>query len=170
MASGVDPAFPYANTGVGVDGYSIPEVAFKSRAKFKDVMGYCYPTWISDYTWNAFAARIRITTAFSSTSPLLTKVPQRSVQGFQTRGRRPQWGIVDGPLVSVDEPIAGARWARIFGADGRSTRVPVDLLRSPAGPEPDARVVAFNVPDGPIAHVEVHVDGARWLIAAADLE
>ena len=33
---------------------------------FKELMGYCRPRWISDYTWKTFEARVRIISAMSA--------------------------------------------------------------------------------------------------------
>jgi hypothetical protein len=174
--------YPYPNTGVGVDGFSLGELAagkdhlpnapgpFKPRAKFKDVMGYCYPTWISDYTWNAFMDRIRLTSEF--TTPGVT-LEQRSLQGFHDRGRAPEWVVVSGALVA---PAAAGdlrrRFARIELADGSQVTAPISVtaLRSPAGPEPDHRRIAVTLPDEPVARVEVFVDGERFTAAGPDLE
>jgi hypothetical protein len=169
-AAGVDPGFPYANTGVGVDGYSVAEMAFKSRKKWKDVMGYCYPTWISDYTWNALATRVRIVTAF--TTPRSLRAPLRSLQGYYRPGRKPEWVAVEGKLVAEDAVVTKRRWARLVRADGTSATVPiaVSLLRSPAGPEEGARVIAIDLPDADLARVEVSIDGERFVAIGPDLE
>jgi hypothetical protein len=172
-AAGTDARFPYANTGVGVDGYSLGELAtgvmhlpnapgpFKSKTKFKDVMGYCYPTWISDYTWNAFMARIRAVTEFSDTmtSPLET----HSLIGYQTLPGAPQWTEVAGDL--VPDGASTEHHALVTMRDGSSTVVPVvvDHPRSPVGPVANKRSIALTLPDGEVDEVEVFVDGERYL-------
>jgi hypothetical protein len=168
-AQGVDDHFPYPETGVGVDGYSIPEAAFKSRKKWKDVMGYCYPTWISDYTWNGFERRTRVVSAYSETMPF-QPLAARSLQGFQAPGTAGRWGVVAGTLV-VDQAITATRQARITLASGERQIAPIDvsLLRSPAGPEESARQISVNLPDEEIASVEVIVDGERLAVPASAL-
>jgi hypothetical protein len=182
-ASGTDARFPYSNTGVGVDGYSLGERAsgrdhlpnapgpFKSKAKFKDVMGYCYPTWISDYTWNAFAARIRIVTDFTAMTALA--LPARSLIGYYAPGRAPAWSVVAGDLVTADTPVTAGRQARVTLRDGSRRVVPVAFqkLLSPAGPEDRARSVSLTLPDeGEVSRVEVLVDGDRLVASGADLD
>jgi hypothetical protein len=164
MAQGTDPRFPYADTGVGVDGYSIPEAAFKSRLQFKDVMGYCYPTWISDYTWNGFERRARVVSAYPTTMPF-QPLAARSLQGFQAPGTSGRWGVVPGTLVA-DQPVTAQRQARLTLAGGAQQIVPIDvrLLRSPAGPEPGARQIAVDLPDEELAAVEVLLDGERLVV------
>ena len=56
--SGVDPQFPYASGGIGVNGYDITAKTFISTATGKDIMGYCSPEWVSDYTYSAFFDRV----------------------------------------------------------------------------------------------------------------
>jgi hypothetical protein len=179
-AAGADMRYPYANTGVGVDGFSLGELAagkdhlpnapgpFKPRAKFKDVMGYCYPTWISDYTWNAFMDRIRIVSEF--TTPGVT-LEQRSLQGFHDRGHAPAWLVVSGALVPPTAPLDPRRFARIELADGSQLTAPVSVseLLSPAGPESDHRRIAVTLPDGEVTRVELFVDGERFTAAGPDL-
>jgi hypothetical protein len=169
-AAGVDPKFPYANTGVGVDGYSIPEKAFKSRKKWKDVMGYCYPTWISDYTWNGLATRMRIVNAFAT--PRSLRAPLRVLQGYCSPGHAPEWVVVEGKLVEDGATATERRRARLTRADGTTLTVPiaVSLLRSPAGPEEGARVISVDLPDEDVTRVEVNVDGERFVASGADLD
>jgi hypothetical protein len=174
-AAGVDDRFPYPSTGVGVDGYSLGEMMtgmdhlpnapgpFKSKARFKDVMGYCYPTWISDYTWNAFAARVRAVSEFSMMDA--TALQSRSIQAYYGPGRPPQWAVVAGDVVPPETEIIPGRRAVITLRDGsrRTAAVAVQLLRSPAGPESSARSLAVNLPDEEVAEVEAFVDGERFL-------
>lgn len=54
--SGVDPSFPYPDGSIGVYGYDIPYAALKDPATYKDIMGYCTPNWVSDYTVKAVLA------------------------------------------------------------------------------------------------------------------
>jgi hypothetical protein len=163
-AQGVDTHYPYPDTGVGVDGYSIPEAAFKSRKKWKDVMGYCYPTWISDYTWNGLESRVRVVSTYS-TSPF-QPLPAHALQGFYAPGTRPVWGRVRGTLVSEEQAVTTSRRARIILASGEERIVAIDVSRllSPAGPEDGARQVSVNLPDEEIASVEVTLDGDRFVV------
>jgi hypothetical protein len=180
-AQGVDERFPYPNTGVGVDGYSLGELAsgrdhlpnapgpFKPKSKFKDVMGYCYPTWISDYTWNGFERRQRVISAYPATMPF-QPLAVRSLQGFQAPGTRGEWGMVPGLLVE-ESAVTAQRQARITMAGGEQQVVPIDvrLLRSPAGPEPSARQIAVNLPEDEVTAVEVLLDGERLMVPTAAL-
>ncbi|MDE2806754.1 MAG: M66 family metalloprotease [Gemmatimonadota bacterium] len=74
-AIGPDPAYPYEGGVIGVWGYDLRENRILDPLLYKDVMGYCRPSWISDYSFaKAFAFR----TEMEST------VLQRSVAGDAT--------------------------------------------------------------------------------------
>ncbi len=56
-AGSPDPAFPYTRGGIGVWGFDPRTSTFQDPAAMSDFMGYCDPTWTSDYTWSAIFAR-----------------------------------------------------------------------------------------------------------------
>jgi hypothetical protein len=60
-AQGVDPKFPYPDGSTGVPGWRQSDASFVFEAN--DVMGYCTPFWISDYTYKALANRITVVNA-----------------------------------------------------------------------------------------------------------
>ncbi|MBS2030944.1 MAG: hypothetical protein JST54_23780 [Deltaproteobacteria bacterium] len=57
-AGSPDPDFPYAGGGTGVWGYDARSGQFISPDDESDFMGYCDPTWSSDYTYNAIFDRL----------------------------------------------------------------------------------------------------------------
>jgi len=58
-ASSPDPAYPYANADIGDWGYNLVTKQLYAPGQASDVMGYCDPVWISDYTFNAIFQRIK---------------------------------------------------------------------------------------------------------------
>lgn len=58
-ASGVDGAYPYSNAKIGVWGYDLVNKTLFSPNNTSDMMGYCWPIWVSDYTFNALFKRIQ---------------------------------------------------------------------------------------------------------------
>jgi hypothetical protein len=50
-AADPDPAYPYADGGIGVWGYDTTTGQLKSPFSYKDIMGYCSPDWVSDYVY-----------------------------------------------------------------------------------------------------------------------
>ncbi len=53
-----DQNFPYAGGSIGVWGFDITDNSLKSPTQISDLMGYCDPTWISDYTYRAIFNRL----------------------------------------------------------------------------------------------------------------
>lgn len=56
-AGGADVDFPYTDGVIGVWGLDQRTGTFQDPAVQSDFMGYCDPTWTSDYTWSAIFER-----------------------------------------------------------------------------------------------------------------
>lgn len=67
---GVDRGFPYPQAGLGSWGWEKPTRKLHHPTSVKDMMSYCSPVWISDYTYKAIFDRI----SFVNASPLI-KLP-----------------------------------------------------------------------------------------------
>ncbi|MCB9683630.1 MAG: hypothetical protein H6735_01155 [Alphaproteobacteria bacterium] len=52
-----DPDFPYADGTIGVEGYDFRTKSFVP-ADHADMMGYCFPRWISDYDYAKLAEHV----------------------------------------------------------------------------------------------------------------
>jgi hypothetical protein len=65
-APDVDPKYPYAKGGIGSWGYDLLNGKLYDPADFVDFMSYCSPIWISDYTFAALAARVKINNGVKS--------------------------------------------------------------------------------------------------------
>lgn len=81
-AQGTDPKYPYMDGASGVTGFrqSTQEFIFDST----DVMGYCQPIWISDFTYKALADRVRTVNlqgSISGANPLVPHPVQRIYVG-----------------------------------------------------------------------------------------
>ncbi len=50
---GLDPGYPYTGGSIGQFGYDVGVNALRNPANYRDVMSYCSPEWVSDYTHNA---------------------------------------------------------------------------------------------------------------------
>lgn len=57
-ASGTDPSFPYTSGSIGAYGYDLNTKVLYSPSKYKDIMSYCQPYWVSDYTYEALLNRM----------------------------------------------------------------------------------------------------------------
>jgi hypothetical protein len=58
-AAGPDPAFPYTTGAIGVWGYDPFGQQMIDAGKYKDMMGYCDPKWISDYNYGKLFKVVR---------------------------------------------------------------------------------------------------------------
>lgn len=54
---GVDKKFPFKDGSIGVYGWDLIDKKLIDSS-YNDVMGYCEPNWISDYTYNALYTRV----------------------------------------------------------------------------------------------------------------
>jgi len=91
-AAGPDEHYPHAEAGLGAVGVKVASGEMISPELYKDIMGYCYPRWISDYTYNGILD-------FRAGDPL----PQAERMAAAHEGRAPNgllvWGrIQDGRL------------------------------------------------------------------------
>jgi hypothetical protein len=53
-----DASFPYSNGGIGVWGYDARSGSLIDPNTYTDIMGYCDPTWVSDYTVKAISSQL----------------------------------------------------------------------------------------------------------------
>jgi Peptidase M66 len=58
-AAGADPQYPYQGAIIGTWGYNLVTQQLYGPNNFTDVMGYCQPIWVSDYTFKAFFDRVK---------------------------------------------------------------------------------------------------------------
>lgn len=109
---GVDPNYPYPDGGIGSWGWD--GTRLRNPSTDTDVMGYCVPVWISDYTYSAIFSRIQYVNGLA----------MRTRAGFTTRAAKTRVRTL-----SV-KPDGSLRWGRekngrgAFGSDAES----VDLL------------------------------------------
>ncbi|MBK8258285.1 MAG: hypothetical protein IPK82_37155 [Polyangiaceae bacterium] len=58
-AQGTDPNFPYSGAKIGAWGFDLTNNKLWSPSNTVDLMSYCTPIWVSDYTFTAFFNRIK---------------------------------------------------------------------------------------------------------------
>ena len=114
-ATGTDPDYPYDGSSIGVRGYSLPEDSLKEADQFADFMGYCWPVWTSDYTYDALFERIVAVNALVADEAAARVAPT----GYQA-----VWWHSDGHLswgearASVFPPGGEVRTIELLGEQG----------------------------------------------------
>jgi hypothetical protein len=110
---GVDGAYPYKNALIGVTGYDLLAKAPKSAQTFTDIMGYCDPTWISDYTFNAlFERTVAVHNLGYQVAP---QGPSRWRQAWLDLGGELRWGQT---LTYLAPPTGQKRQVSLEGTPG----------------------------------------------------
>ena len=166
-AAGPDDDFPYMNGAMGVNGFSLSTMTLYSKTRYKELMGYCRPRWISDFTWKMLEVRVRAVSAMSAGGAMSTMLETRSLQAYAAVGERPEWGVVSGNLVDEGLKPSAARRARLTLASGRTveTAVSVQTLSDDV-----TRELAVNLPaDEEVVRAEITVDGETFTVDVAGL-
>jgi len=143
--SGVDAQFPYANAAIGVWGVDLGLMQLRSPATYKDLMSYCNPDWISDYTYVGILA-------WRGPGPSVAATRAVAGPGLLVWGRVVQGNVILEPAFEVHAPPALPQRAgahRIEGFDAQGTRLfgisfEGDLV--PDLPGGEERHFAFVVP------------------------
>ena len=149
--SGPDPAYPYLDASVGTWGLDLPALSLKPPATYKDLMSYCNPDWISDYTYLGVLA-YRGTAPDVEPSAAAVAAPGR---GLLVWGRVVAGNVILEPAFFVDAPArlptrAGPH--RIEGLDAAGLplfSLGFDGEVVPDLPRGEERHFAFVVPLGP---------------------
>lgn len=112
--SGVDEDYPYNGARVGVWGYDSRKKVFLSASTTLDVMGYCDPKWMSDYTYKALVERIATVNSGGGISPSGT-MPLARYRVLLLDDAGPRWSLpFDEPIEAYGEP----EMAQVLDVDG----------------------------------------------------
>jgi len=74
-----DPNYPYSNAAIGQYGYYVSTGTVMAKTR-PDIMSYCEPEWVSDYTYNAWYSNQRAT-ALAVTEPVQDSLYVRAKLG-----------------------------------------------------------------------------------------
>jgi len=131
----VDPQFPYDKGKIGVWGYDLIDGSLKNPAKYSDIMSYCEPTWVSDYTFSALFNRIA--SLNSKASAYVLGPPTRWRQAWLDVGGELRWGaVVTRTVPPSGEALAvrvgtGPKARQLTGQYFRQSHLPGGLLMLP---------------------------------------
>ena len=146
-ASGPDPNYPYSGGGIGVQGYDLNKKALVPASTGKDLMGYCQPEWISDYTYQALVDRMQYVNNASGAfgayaTPQTFRYVDVAADGSASWGaditlRARPWGEEhDVTFTASDGSVLGAGTAYYYAYD----HLPGGFALVPAGPSTASRV------------------------------
>ena len=101
-----DRNFPYPGAGLGVWGWEPPKRQLRHPSSFKDMMSYCQPIWISDYTYKALFDRI----SFVNASPLV-KLPENFPETWRSIVVEADGSVLWGETMKLDSVPSGTETA-----------------------------------------------------------
>jgi Peptidase M66 len=108
--------FPYPGGKIGVWGFDAPHHALLDPGLYGDVMGYCSPDWISDYTYRALFERIALVNAEVETKALGTaRAPSAYRRVILAADGSLRWGSRSTPSRTPRGPL---RELTLLGNDG----------------------------------------------------
>lgn len=146
-----DPDYPHRGGGVGVWGYDRASNRIIDPSGFTDIMGYCSPQWVSDFTYQGLLEHLAGLGNAPSVQALKTertwKVLLVSPEG------QPRWGH---PLTSSEGPTGDAETAAVFDEAGR----PLTTITVHRTALADSGSVMFWVPEPKTGWASVQVQGA----------
>jgi hypothetical protein len=112
--SGVDRAYPQPQALTQVWGYDSRNQTFFDPATTKDIMGYCEPKWISDYTYAGLMSRV----SSLNMSPLVLGEDETAAQFnvLLVDAQGPRWSR---PFTRPEAPFGQPEDAQALDIDGR---------------------------------------------------
>lgn len=111
MSPDNDPSYPYTEGQIGSWGYDIVQKGYKAPA-LRDLMGYCTPAWISDYTYRGLYDRVRAVNQNADRAP----GPALRYRVALTDRGLLRWGK---PLFLTTAPRGQTIPVRYLGAEGQ---------------------------------------------------
>lgn len=135
-----DAQYPYANGGIGVWGFDVLSNTLRAPTQNTDFMGYCDPTWVSDYGFSAMFNRISHVNR------------NRGTQSF---------GVAESYRVAITD-LDGLRWGEpvVLMSAPEGETVPVKLVAA------DGRASEHAIVRQPLADL----DGAFYMVPDAIAE
>jgi hypothetical protein len=139
---GVDPNYPYAGAKTGVWGYDSRKKTFFDPTKTTDIMGYCDPKWVSDYTYKGLLSR---SSMINKASIVVTD--PGAIQRYRAMivdEDGPRWSQ---PFMEPGEPFGTPEDADILDIDGNPIER-VTVYRTQIGDNVGATVLVPEPSDG----------------------
>lgn len=158
-AMSVDESYPYEGGRLGVWGFDFRSNTLLNPANHRDVMSYCGPQWLSDYTFSALAERrASFTTGAREVGATAARAGSFRVLLADGRG-----GAAWGRPLGGAEPAGRPEPATVLDATGR-TIAEVTVLRTELA---DGEAASILVPTPLPGWAQIQVAGAAPLSFAA---
>jgi len=113
--SGVDSRYPHKGALTSVWGYDNRKQTFFNPDKTTDIMGYCEPQWISDYTYKALIERVA--TINGVTFTVFGDAELQTYQVMLVDATGPRWSQ---PFNRPDEPFGEPELAEVLDKAGQT--------------------------------------------------
>jgi hypothetical protein len=159
-AAGTDRNFPNDTAAIDTYGYNLVSGGFATPAAHTDLMGYCEPQWVSPYTYDAIATRIR-GVSDSSQRVLGGKVTPFASLLLRQDGEA-SWGEV---RKLRGRPAGDIVTARAYDASGRLVDANVQVTVSELSDD-QGKLLTLPVPESSWASLEVA--GQRVAVRVAE--
>ena len=143
-AGSPDPAYPYSGGQIGAWGLDLTTLALKAPTA-PDLMGYCGPSWVSDYNWSGMVG-------FRQSGANNSPEAGSGAAGLLVWGRVGSSGLVLEPTFTVTAapdllPRPGAERLDLLGAGGSLLRtIPFEISEVADLPGSTERAFAFVLP------------------------
>jgi hypothetical protein len=109
-----DPNYPYPKGKIGSWGFDSASERIIDPAAFSDIMGYCNPNWVSDFTYQGLLEHLALLKSQPSIQALRVE-QQWNVLLVGANGTS-KWGH---PIVSAEAPMGAAEVAQVFDENGK---------------------------------------------------
>lgn len=152
-AGGPDPSYPHANATIGQ--WAAYQGNFITPTQATDIMSYCGPLYISDYTYAAFYDRIKLVSGVSSIIAPATPPRYRMVT-VDEKGKM-TWGRSVTTTMPLSGLTAGVSWLKKDGSRARAEAKyftwdhgPGGIMWVPDEPADFDRLEIASLPERPI--------------------
>lgn len=114
-----DSQYPYSMGGVGVWGYDRSSNRLIDPSGFSDIMGYCSPQWISDFTYQGLLEHLALLQSVPSVQALRVQTTWNVLLVSGDGSTR--WGH---PLTTAEAPAGVAEVAQVYDDLGQQVATP----------------------------------------------
>jgi hypothetical protein len=172
MPASPDPAYPYSGGEIGVWGVNTRTLKGYEPASAFDYMGYCDPSWVSDYRWRLAFEQIRALTSWDYEYAPAPEVPaMHLLQGLLYEDGSQEWWTTLGAPTPARDFVPSVVTVRPDLSSPREVEAQVWEVQDT---EQQVRMVSAVLPEGvthlsQIDSLELVTQGELWTPTAAQL-